>query len=125
MVNQGETFERRIEYKDSNNTPIDLTGFHSKLQIRPSAGSNIIYATLSSSISPDGTGLNMTPYSASTMLPESSGSIGITISSYSSSLFTFSEAFYDLFIYSGSGASMYSDKVMEGKVKLVKSITVI
>ena len=123
IINQGETFYRRIVYKDSSGLPIDLTDYHGRLQIRPGAGSSTLYATLSSSIAPDNTGLNFSPKSGSVVLPPSSGSIGITISAYSSSLFSFTEAVGDLFIYSGSGATMFSDKILDIKVKLNKSIT--
>lgn len=123
IINQGETFYRRIVYKDSNRLPIDLTDYHGKLQLRPSAGSSTVYLTLSSSIDADGSGLNFTPTSASVVLPASSGSIGITISAASSSLFTFTECVGDLFIYSGSGVSEYRDKLMEIKVKNIKRVT--
>lgn len=123
IIDQGETFYRRIVYKDNNNLPVDLTDYQGRLQVRPSAGSSTLYLSLSSSIGADGSGLNFTPTSASVVLPRSSGSIGITISKYSSSLFTFTEAVGDLFIYSGSGATEYADKVMDIKVKVNRKVT--
>lgn len=123
ILKQGETFYRRIVYLDSNNLPVDLTDYHGRLQMRPSAGSTTIYASLSSSLDADGTGLNFTPTSASVVLPKSSGSIGMTISAASASAFSFTEAVGDLFVYSGSGASIYSDHVLEIKFKLNKTTT--
>lgn len=131
IINQGETFYRRIVYKDSNGLPVDLTDYSGRLQLRPAAGSSTIYLTLSSSIGSDGSGLNFTPASQSISgttvttytLPTTSGSIGITISAYSSSLLTFTEAVGDLFIYSGSGDTEYRDRVMEIKAKVSKSAT--
>jgi hypothetical protein len=90
IIDQGSTVDFRIEYRDSSNNPVDLTNYQSRMQIRPSKESSTIICTLSSSISTDGTGLNMTPFSASTQLPKTSGSIGIVISAASSSAFSFS-----------------------------------
>lgn len=122
-INQGETFYRRLRYLDSDNQPIDLTGYHGRMQIRPSIGSSTIICTLSSSIGVDGTGLNFTPFSASVVLPLSSGSIGITISAYSSSQFSFTEAVGDLFIYSGSGVTEYRDKILDLRFRLNRRST--
>jgi hypothetical protein len=61
--------------------------------------------------------------SASISLPLTSGSIGIYISAASSSLFSFSEAVYDLEIVSGSGAGQSVTRILEGKVKLSKEVT--
>lgn len=122
-IKQGETFYRRIVYKDSSGLPIDLTGYHGRLQLRPSIGSSTVYLTLSSSIGSDGSGLNFTPTSASVVLPVSSGSIGITISAFSSSQLTFTEAVGDLFIMSGSGVSEYRDNLMDIRARVIRRIT--
>ena len=121
-VEQGTTVDFRIDYKDSNNRPVDLTNYQSRMQIRTSPGSSTIICSLSSSLLPDGTGLNMTPISGSTTLPKSSGSIGIYISAATSSAFTFSEASYDLEIVSGS-TNPYVVRILEGKVRLSQEVT--
>lgn len=123
VINQGETFYRRIVYKDSNGLPVDLTNYQGRLQLRPTHDSDTIYLTLSSSIGSDNSGLNFTPTSASVVLPVTSGSIGITISAYSSSLLSFTEAVGDLFIYSGSGVTEYRDKIMDIRAKVQKRAT--
>ena len=46
--------------------------------------------------------------------------IGIYISAVTSSNLDFNEAYYDLEIYSGSGANEYVVRLLEGKVKLSK-----
>jgi hypothetical protein len=56
-------------------------------------------------------------------LPATSGSIGITISAYSSSQFTWTEGFFDLEIYSGSGVSEYVQEVLRGKFKVLPEVT--
>lgn len=123
IIKQGKTFERRFEYYP-NNQPFDLTGYEVRSQIKSGYGSNAtVYCTLSSSLSSDGTGFTLTPLSGSIILPRTSGSIGMKISAYSSSLFNFDTAYIDIEIYSGSGATQYVKELISGKVKLLKEVT--
>jgi hypothetical protein len=117
-LEQGSTFERQLTYQDSNGVPIDLTGYSARMQLRPSPGSPTLYLTLSSSLMPDGTGLNMNGLTGAN--PTTSGTIGIVVSAATSSLLTFDEAAYDLEIYSGS----YASRIIEGRVKLSKEVTI-
>jgi hypothetical protein len=117
-LEQGSTFERQLTYQDSNGVPIDLTSYSARMQIRPSPGSPTLYLTLSSSLMPDGTGLNMNGLTGAN--PTTSGTIGIVISAATSSMLTFDEAAYDLEIYSGS----YASRIIEGRVKLSKEVTI-
>jgi hypothetical protein len=112
VIEQGATYDITIAYKDSNNDPIDLTGFGGRMQIRPSIGSTTTYLCLSSSLQPDGTGLEF-------LSPTTSGSIKVYISAASSSLLTFDQAVYDLEIASGS----YVNRILQGGVKLSKEVT--
>jgi len=118
VIEQGATTSFEIQYKDANGNPIDLSGYHARMQIRPTWGSSTLIASLSSSLDTDGTGLNMSG-SAGNISPVS-GTIGVYISAASSSLFDFSEAKYDLEIVSGSTVT----RILEGNVKLSKEITV-
>jgi hypothetical protein len=59
IIEQGSTTNFTIVYADSNGTPINLTNYSSKMQIRPFPGSPNVIVTLSSSLNADGTGLNM------------------------------------------------------------------
>lgn len=123
IIKQGKTFERRFEYYP-NNQPFDLTGYEVRSQIKSGYGSNAtVHCTLSSSLSSDGTGFTLTPLSGSVVLPRTSGSIGMKISAYSSSLFNFDTAYIDIEIYSGSGATQYVKELISGKVKLLKEVT--
>lgn len=117
IIEQGSTFERELIYQDSTGTPIDLTNYSARMQFRPAPGSNTLYLTLSSSLMPDSTGLNMNGLTGAN--PGVSGTIGIVISAATSSMLTFDEAAYDLEIYSGS----YASRIIEGKVKLSKEVT--
>ena len=58
VIEQGATFTIQLDYKDNTGTPIDLTGYSGKMQIRPTVTSDTVYLTLSSSLAPDGSGLN-------------------------------------------------------------------
>lgn len=117
IIEQGSTYQSELVYKDSAGEPIDLTDYSAKMQIRPSPGSTTLYLTLSSSIGPDGSGLNLNGLDGSK--PKTSGSIGIIISAYSSSLLTFDQAVYDLELYSGS----FVTRIIEGRVQLSKEVT--
>jgi hypothetical protein len=117
VIEQGSTFDTEIQYKDTSGNPIDLTGYHARMQIRPTVDSETVFLTLSSSLRPDNTGLNMSG-SSGTVSPVS-GSIGINISAATSSLLNFTEAVYDLEIMKENTVS----RLLEGKVKLSKEVT--
>jgi hypothetical protein len=121
-IEQGATTQFEIKYKDSDGSPIDLTGYYGRLQIRPNYADDTtsVYLTLSSSLNPDGTGLNFSGSNGTT--PPTSGSIGIYISSCTSSLLDFPTALYDLELYSGSECP-YTIRLLEGQVKLSKEVT--
>ena len=118
LIEQGATYQVEIQYKDSAGVAVDLTGYSGKLQIRPSIGSPIAYICLSSSLQPDGTGLNFSGSYGTT--PPTSGSIGIYISAISSSLLTFDTGVYDLEITSGS----FTTRLLQGNVQLSKEVTI-
>jgi len=119
VIEQGSTVDFEIQYKDSNNIPVNLTGYSGKMMIRSNyADQNpITYAILSSSLAADGTGLNFSGSNGIT--PPASGSIGIYISAISSSNFTFNTARYDLEITSGSVVT----RILEGQVSLSQEVT--
>jgi len=119
VIEQGTTTNFEIQYKDSSNNPVDLTGYSGKMMIRSNyANQNpTTYATLSSSLAADGTGLNFSGSNGD--IPPTSGSIGIYISAASSSNFTFNTARYDLEITSGSVVT----RILEGQVSLSQEVT--
>lgn len=120
VIEQGSTLDFEIAYKDSAGNPIDLTNYQARMQIRPSIGSDTVYITLSSSLDPDGTGLNLSG-SAGTN-PPTSGSIGVYISANSSSQLDFGEAVYDLEIATLEAYPKVT-RILEGKVQLSKNVT--
>ena len=125
VIEQGSTTNFEIQYKDSSNNPVDLTGYTGRMQIASdysSVPNRTVYLTLSSSLNPDGTGLNFSGSNGST--PPASGSIGIYIAACTSSLLTFTTAKYDLEIYSGSGACPLTVRLLEGQISLSNQVTV-
>lgn len=118
-IEQGSTVNFEIQYTDSNSNPINLTGYSGKMQIKSNFADDnpTTYATLSSSLAPDGTGLNFSG-SIGTK-PPTSGSIGIYISAVSSSAFNFTKAKYDLEITSGSTVT----RLLQGTITLSKEVT--
>jgi hypothetical protein len=118
-IEQGTTVNFEVQYTDSGSNPINLTGYSGKMQIKSNFADDnpTTYATLSSSLASDCTGLN---FNGSTgTKPLTSGSIGVYISAVSSSAFNFAKAKYDLEITSGSVVT----RLLQGTVSLSKEVT--
>jgi hypothetical protein len=123
IIEQGATTNFEIQYRDSSDNPVDLTNYSGRMQIASNYASfpnRTVYLTLSSSLNADGTGLNFSGSNGNT--PPTSGSIGIYISSCTSSLLSFNNAYYDLEIYSGSNCP-YTIRLLEGQVNLSNQVT--
>ena len=118
IIEQGATTKFQIDWTDINGNPIDLSGYHARMQVRPAVESGQVFLSLSSSLSDScGTGINLSGSNGIT--PLASGSIGIYISATSSSLLNFGEAYYDLEMVNGCEVT----RLLEGKVKLSKNVT--
>jgi len=119
LIEQGATLKLDLAYKDSNNVPIDLTGYSGRMQIKDNYADSATttYLTLSSSFNADGTGIHFS--GSADALPPTSGTIGLVISAISSSALTFDTAYYDLEITSGSVVT----RLLEGLVKISKEVT--
>jgi hypothetical protein len=118
-IEQGTTVNFEIAYKDSNDNPIDLTNYQGRMQIKDRIGGTP-YITLSSSLADDGTGLNFS--GSEGINPPTSGTIGIYISAYSSSLLDFNKAVYDLEIATKDTYPIVT-RILEGNVNLSKEVT--
>lgn len=117
IIEQGATTNFQVNWADASGSAIDLTGYHGRMQIRETLDSTTPLISLTSSLQPDGTGINLSGSNGN--VPLSSGSIGIYISAYSSSLLNFGEAFYDLEMVKDGEVT----RLLEGKVKLSKNVT--
>jgi hypothetical protein len=116
-IEQGATTNFEIQYKDSGSTPINLAGYSAKMQLRTAVDNTTALLTLSSSLQPDGTGLNLSGSNGNKTLL--SGSIGVIISAITSSVLDFDTAVYDLELMSGSVVT----RLLEGTVRLSKNVT--
>ena len=117
IIEQGATTNLNIQWTNSSGSAVDLTGYSARMQIRPAIESTDVYISLLSDLQPDGTGINLSGSNGET--PVESGSIGLYISAYSSSLLNFSEAYYDLEMVNGREVT----RLLEGRVKLSKNVT--
>jgi hypothetical protein len=115
-IEQGATTNIQITWQDESGS-VNLSGYGARMQMRPSATSETIYLSLSSSLQTDGTGLNMSGSDGLTAVQ--SGSIGIYISAATSSLLNFDTAYYDLEMVNGNEVT----RLLEGQVKLSKNVT--
>jgi hypothetical protein len=118
-LEQGVTTILEFQYKDADENPIDLTGYSGRMQIKSDYADNspVTYATISSSLAVDGTGLDFSGSNGET--PPTSGSIGLYISAASSSAFNFDTAKYDLELYNGDQVI----RLVEGTIKLSREVT--
>ena len=117
IVEQGSTVSLQFDLTDSSGNPVDLTGYHARMQIRRTLDSPTVISSISSSVDADGTGLYLTGLSKDK--PLTSGSIGLYISAASSSNFTFSTARYDIELVQGS----YVNRFIQGVIRLDKEVT--
>jgi hypothetical protein len=117
VIEQGATTNFQINWTDESGSAIDLSGYHARMQVRPTIESEIVYLSLSSSLDSDGTGVNLSGSNFET--PLQSGSLAIYISADSSSLLDFNEAYYDLEMVKQNTVT----RLLEGKVKLSKNVT--
>jgi len=120
VIEQGATLDFEIAYTDASGNAIDLTDYSGLMHIKDSYDSSTTHISLSSLLASDGTGLNFS--GSNNDNSPVSGTIGIFISAYSSSLLDFSEAVYDLEIVSGSTYPVVT-RVLEGKIRLSKEVT--
>lgn len=116
IIEQGATTNFQINWNDESGSAVNLAGYHGRMQLRSDYNSTPLIS-LSSSLSADGTGINLSGSNGTT--PLSSGSIGIYISAYSSSLLEFGEALYDLELVKGNEVT----RLLEGRIKLSKNVT--
>ena len=82
VIEQGATTDFEVIYNDNAGNPIDLSGYAARMSIRQSQiSTSQLYITLSSSLGPCGTGLNLSGSVSAQGYPKplSSGSIGIFI----------------------------------------------
>lgn len=117
VIEQGATTNIQIDWTDVNGSPINLSNFNARMQLRPSVESSDVYLQLSSSLDADGTGINLN--GGTGLIPYESGSLAIYISAEKTKDLTFNEAYYDLEMERENVVI----RLLEGRVKLSKNVT--
>ncbi len=110
-IEQGETFELHLIWKDSDNVPIAITGYTLHMQIRESVERDDVLLDINSANVVDGISFNTF---------DATGEIDVEVSDEITAALTFSQGEYDLFMYSPAGKSY---KLMYGNVRLVDAVT--
>lgn len=121
LIEQGATLDFEIQYNDSNNQPVDLSGYAARMQIRPSIESTSSYIYLSSSYIAGASCISMSGSHATK--PPTSGSIGIFISACDTATFNFNEGVYDLEIFTNYNNCDYVTRILQGPVRISKEVT--
>jgi hypothetical protein len=107
-VDQNTTFEFSVEYKDSNNNAIDLTGATAKMQVRDVAGGTKLAFTLTSPNS----GITITGHL---------GKINVKMTPAQTNKMFYPKSSYDLMITDSNGTKT---KLLEGFMTLSRSVTI-
>ena len=103
---RGDTWRLNLVYESPADTPVDLSGYSSRLQIRANTTTDTVYLSLSSA---DGDiSLN------------ASGEISVTAAAAVTELLDFDRARYDLEITSAGGIVT---TLLEGNIQLIKDVT--
>tara|TARA_B110000858_G_C17600144_1_gene379724 strand:- start:173 stop:583 length:411 start_codon:yes stop_codon:yes gene_type:complete len=126
-IEQGTTVDFELQYQDSSNIPIDLTGYTGAMSIRSTySGSGTTYLALTSLTGSEyangkPTGSAFLSISGSNLsTPPSSGSIGVYVGFELTDSLTFTTAaYYDIELTSGS----IRTRILEGRVNLSQQVT--
>jgi FlaG/FlaF family flagellin (archaellin) len=106
-VDQGATFSFQIEYLDSNDSPINLTGSTAKMQVRDTKGGKQLVATLST---PSSNGINI-----------DGNMITVTMPAASTNKLIFPKSAYDIVVTDTNGNKI---RILEGFLTLSRSVTI-
>lgn len=108
-IEQGATWEQDLQYLQSDGTtPIDLAGYTARMQIRPNASSDVVYASLTSS---PAAGITITA---------PTGTIKLALSASATAALAWAQAVYDLELVAGDGTVT---RLIQGKVVLSREVT--
>jgi hypothetical protein len=106
IIDQGATWEITFTYKNTNGTPINLTGYSAALQLRTS------YDAASASLS-------LTSPSSGIVMGGALGTIAITASATQTSSLVAGEYVYDLEITTGSTVI----RLVQGRITVTPQVT--
>jgi hypothetical protein len=112
-IEQGSSYTTSFIYKNSDNNPIDLTGWCARMILTTSDNQTIVYSSDNQEVSQ----YKMT-------IDDANGKIVLMIPSDITNVFTFKTARYDLELESNdalySGGGNYVTRILYGKITIVK-----
>lgn len=106
-IEQGATFTLSLVWKDSAGTPINLTGWTARMQVRPSYGSDVVL-------------LNLNSTSGGITLGGLAGTIEVVGSATATAAITGRKAVYDIELVAPGGAVT---RLLQGLATLSPEVT--
>lgn len=107
ICEQGASFVRTLVWADENETPINLTGYTARMQVRPTVQSNTVLASLTTELG----GIVLTP---------ATGEIKLELSAAQTNALPAGRAVYDLELISGLG---FVTRLVEGSFTVKPQVT--
>lgn len=111
VMEQGATFERNLYYKDPDGNPVDMSGWTAAMHVRARKGASETLLTLTSS-------------AADIILGGATGHLEIHIPANVMDDLNFVWGFYDLELYP-SGDETKAFRLLEGRIRLTKEVTIL
>ena len=107
-VDQNATFSFVVEYKDNNETAIDLTGASAKMQVRDAKGGTKLAVTLTSP-------------SGGIVINGPLGKLTVTLTPTQTNKIFYPKSVYDIMVIDSNGNKI---KLLEGFMTLNRSVTI-
>ena len=107
LIEQGATFRKTFVWKDSEETPIDITGYTARMQIRRKKSATTVEHTA-------------TTENGGIVLGDAAGTVEVIISAADTADFDFTTGVYDLELNDGSDGIT---RLVEGGVEVSKEVT--
>ena len=106
-IEQGATFTQTLIWTDGDGTPVNLTGYSARMQIRPSVTSETII-------------LSLTSNNGRITLGGATGAITLTISAVDSAALDKFSGVYDLELEAANG---FVTRLLEGGIAISREVT--
>jgi hypothetical protein len=107
VIEQGATLNKTFVWKDSTGTPINLSGYTAKMQVRQTVGSSTIL-------------LDLSTLNGRIIITAISGQIQLLVSATDTAAITWQRGKYDLELVSSTGIVT---RLLYGEVEVSKEVT--
>lgn len=107
LIEQGSTFKLNLTWKDSDDVPVDLTGYSARMQVRPTVESSDVL-------------LNLNTANGSIVLGGDAGTIAVTAAATQTEKITGRRAVYDLEVEASNGVVT---RLLQGAVAISLEVT--